>query len=301
MSLFSLNKISEILAELKDILVARKNEPELKITSLPRLNKKIWGIHKKRLTVIGARTSHGKTSFVLQIAYDIAKQGKEVLFLSLEMTKLEMMERLFCNRCRVDNYQLLTGHFDNYQSQFINFTKEIENVPLVFSDCIGKNWQEIDQLLSELKTKPQVIILDYLQAIKGLGEIQKEKFDDYINNFRNLAIKHNFAAILCSQINRTNPADKNPVPQLHQLKGTGVLEEAADIAILLYYVFKTTSKEEDKYKYKIFVDKNRNGRTGFFDIKYYPEHYLFDDTEETDNELIEQTVDYRNQMPEFED
>lgn len=245
---------------------------------MPQLSKKIHGLHKKKMTVIGARTSHAKTSFALQMAYDVARQNKEVLFLSLEMDKVDMLERLFCNVKQVDNYELLRGQFSkDYKKEWIEFVSEIKSIPLVFSDCLGKTWQEINEILENLTIKPQMIILDYIQATKGDGKNQKDKIDDYLLNFRKLAIKHNFAGIICSQVNRSNEHESNKFPQLHQLKGTGVLEEHADIVILLYYEFKATEKEEDKNKFWFSVAKNRNGRTGSVQIKFIPEYYRFED------------------------
>ena len=284
MSDFQLNRIGEIAEDLKEIMINRGNNPELPILSLPTLNSKIWGLHKKKLTVIAARTSHGKSAFALQLAVDIAKQGKEVLFLSLEMNRQDMVERIFCNQKQIDNYHLLTGHFkDNaqYEKQYYDFLKEVDDMPLVFSDCIGRSWKEIDALVSGLKQKPQVIILDYIQAIK-LKSDQKEGLDDYIINFRKMAIDHNFAGILCSQINRDNQNEQDKRPQLHQLKGTGVLEEHSDVVIMLYWEYKTTSNESRINYFQANVAKNRNGRTGFVVMKYQPEYYLF--TEET-NEI----------------
>ena len=291
-----LKSLYQLTNELEKVMLNRSAKPDLPITTLPELNKKIHGFHKRKLTVIGARTSHAKTSFSLQLAYDVAKQGKEVLFLSLEMDKVDMLERLFCNRKKVDNYALLTGSFGHdYKREWLEFIEEIRTVPLIFSDCIGKNWKEIDDLIKNLTIKPQMIILDYIQAIKGEGFNAKEKVDDYILNFRKMAIQHNFAGVLCSQVNRSNESESNKFPQLHQLKGTGVLEEHADIVILLYYKFKSTEKEEDKNEFWFSVAKNRNGRTGSLKIKFIPEFYLFEELEEVkglSSELINYYVNF---------
>ncbi len=273
-----LRSIYKLTEELESIMMSRSSAPDLPILTLPELNRKIHGFHKRKLTVIGARTSHAKTSFSLQLAYDVAKQGKQVLFLSLEMDKTDMLERLFCNVKKIDNYELLTGSFArDYKNEWLEFTKEIKDIPLIFSDCIGKNWKEIDELIRKITIKPEMIVLDYIQAIKGDGFTAKDKIDDYILNFRKMAIEHNFAGILCSQVNRSNESESNKFPQLHQLKGTGVLEEHADIVILLYYKFKATEKDEDKNEFWFSVAKNRNGRTGSFKIKFTPEHYLFEE------------------------
>ena len=68
------------------------------------INHKLFGLKRGRLHLIGARSSHGKSAMSLQIAYDLASQGKKVLFLSLEMTNAEMVERIFCNVYKINNY-----------------------------------------------------------------------------------------------------------------------------------------------------------------------------------------------------
>lgn len=273
----NLKSIYNITKELQEIMLNRSSTPELPVLSMPELSKKIHGIHKRKMTIIGARTSHAKTSFALQIAFDIAKQNKVVLFLSLEMDKADMLERLFCNSKRIDNYDLLRGRFSDYKTEWYEFIEEVKSVPLIFSDCMGKNWQDINNIISNTRVKPDMVILDYVQAVMGDGRTQKDKIDDYVLNFRKMAIEHNYAGILCSQVNRSNENDKNKFPQLHQLKGSGVLEEHADIIVLLYYEYKHTEDESQKNKFCFSVAKNRNGRTGSVNIKFTPEYYLFED------------------------
>ena len=260
----------------KEIIINRAKNPELPILSMPQLNKKLWGLRKGRLTVIGARTSHGKSAFVSQLACDLASQKKSILFLSLEMCQEEMQERVLCYSQMIDNYHLLTGHHDSYKHKIEEHPDNISKWNLSFSDCIGKTWKEIDAFLSGIKSKPDIIILDYVQAIKAEGKNDKENLDEYIRHFREMAIRHNFAGILCSQVNRANQdsKDKDKDPKLHQLKGTGVLEEHADVVILLYWKNKQTKE------YQLEVAKNRNGRTGFIKLTYTPQFYLFKECEE---------------------
>jgi len=76
---------------------------------LPLLNKKLWGIHKQKLTVIAGRTSQGKSIAAINIAWDLATQGKKVYFISLEMSVHQILERIFCIEHNIDNFELLTG------------------------------------------------------------------------------------------------------------------------------------------------------------------------------------------------
>lgn len=267
--------------ELEPVLVSRGYEPDLSITSLPEVNRKLWGIKKRGLTLIGARTSHGKSAMALQIAFDLAMQRKKVLFLSLEMTNVEMVERLFCYDQQVDNYALLTGHFEKYRDKYDAFVERIHKMPLILSDCIGKNWEDIDKIVSGENSLPDCIIVDYIQAIKSTKKNLKESIDDYILHFREMAIRHNFAALLCSQINRESQDEKDKSPKLHHLKNSGALEEIADAIILLWWKYKTTHDETKKNEYTIFIEKNRNGRTGYKEVKYYPEFYKFVEEEKT--------------------
>jgi replicative DNA helicase len=94
--------LSTFSSSIETILISRGNEPDLPFSSLPSLNKKIWGL-QKGLTVLAGRTSQGKSSIAMQWAFDIASSKKPVVFLSLEMSVEALTERLFCNIMQVDN------------------------------------------------------------------------------------------------------------------------------------------------------------------------------------------------------
>ena len=84
-----IQNVGNLIDPLIEELNKRKQTPELQITLLPQLNELVWGIRKRKLTVIGARTSQGKSSFAVQICYDLAMQNKKVVFFSLEMENFE--------------------------------------------------------------------------------------------------------------------------------------------------------------------------------------------------------------------
>ena len=270
--------VKELTGSLGDELNSRGAAPEMSITSMPQLNSKLWGIRRGKLTIIGARTSHGKSSFVMQVAKDLALQNFKVLFLSLEMSNSDMAERLFCNMCEVDNTSLQQGRFADHRGQYLEWCKKVTKLNLVFSDCLGRTWHEIDSLISSMPVKPDVVILDYIQAIKGLGTMERGVMDEYIKKFREMAVIHNYAGIICSQINRGSEHGKDNRPQLHQLKNTGFLEEHADVVILLHWPYKSDpDANKDEKKFVLELAKNRNGRTGYFFLFYHPEFYKFKD------------------------
>jgi replicative DNA helicase len=270
--------ISEWLPGLAEELYNRGNEPALSIKSLPELNRKIWGIRQGALTVIGARTSQGKSSFALQIASDLSSQKIPVWLLSLEMSVPSLIERLFCHMMSVDNYSVLSGQMKmdkGIQRKYLKFKEIMQDSSLLITEGIGKNWEDVVQLIEAVGERPKVVIVDYIQNIAFRSGDTREIINDYIRRFRNLAIKHNFAGILCSQINRGAEQQKNNEPTLAQLKETGFLEESADMVMLLHWKAFYDTIDNDTTPYSIDVAKNRNGRTGEHKLFYTPKYYRF--------------------------
>jgi replicative DNA helicase len=244
---------------------------------MPALNRKIWGIHKQKLLLIGARTSNGKSMFAINIATDLARQGKRVIFLSLEMPKEKVLERMFCLEEGIDNIDLLTGKYNKksfIRDKFVSFSNKVNSWRMYIADCIGRDWQWLEkEILNNMKDKPDAIFIDHIQEIRG-GQSNKEAIDEYISKMRECSIRHNFALIMCSQVNRASVSEKdtNKEPQLHQLKSTGFLEEASDQVILLHWPYHHAKDDKKVLKedYLINVAKNRDGMTGYIKMHYDP-------------------------------
>ena len=269
-----------ILDDLETDLKNRGDAPELRITTMPELNRKMWGLHKRKLTLIGARTSNGKSQMAINLAHDMATQGKRVFFLSLEMPRERILERMFCISEEVENVDLLKGEFnkdENIRVKFEGFKNKVKKMKIYISDCIGRDWDWMEQEVFPLfKEKPvDVVIIDHIQEIRG-GQNQKQAMDNYIEKLRESAIRNNYALILCSQINRDSQSEKTNKtlePKLHHLKGSGYLEESADIVILLHWAFHYSKEADDKVdpeEFIVHVAKNRDGMTGYIKMKYTP-------------------------------
>lgn len=216
----------------------------------------------------------GKSSFALQIAYDVALQGKRVYFFSLEMSAEALAERLFCRVSKIKNYELLSSPA-SYGELADGFKKHLKNIPLVITYNIGSTIKDLYQVIEDLP-KPDVVILDYLQAVRKLDIDKLNTINDYILRFRELAQKKQFVAILVSQINRGAMEYEGKEPQLWQLKGSGTIEEHSDTCLLLHWpYFYDTSKNEKEYK--IIIAKQRNGITGAITVNFYPEYYRFEE------------------------
>jgi replicative DNA helicase len=142
---------------------------------------------------------------------------------------------------------------------------------------MGKDIKELVDFIEGNESKPEVIFIDHIQMVRGASmRNQKEIIDEYLKHLFFLMKKRNLSVVIGSQINRAGREEDNKEPQLHHLKSTGVLEEAADIVLLCYWPWHNT-KKGDPNKYCLNVAKNRGSRTGWLDISYTPEFYLFSD------------------------
>lgn len=283
----NLKRLEHYFPVLKAILKSRGNEPEMPISSLSDLNNMIWGLPKGKLTVVAARTSVGKSAFSLQMAYDLALHGKRVLFLSLEMTVEDLLERLFCYENRINNRHLTRGQFGAYEQKYDSFCQDLGRLKLAFTDCIGKHWSEVEEILTALDPKPDAVFIDHINAIRVDGANAKRVIDDYLLNLVRITKHNNISMIICCQINRDNQKDDDKTPQLHELKGSGNLEEMADRVIMLHWPHRYQRQGENipKNKYIVIVGKNRSGPTGYINVHFEPEFGIFSNARKTEKDL----------------
>jgi len=207
-----------------------------------------------------------KSSLALQIANDAAKQGFNVHIYSFEMSEESMIRRLFCNKAFIDNADFRKNPGD-YEDKFIEFKEQIRGLPLVITYNVGTTIGDLQQAISDLP-KADVVIVDYIQAIRKMDFDKTSTINEYILKFRELAIKKNFAAILLSQINReATKEDKRP--KMWQLKSSGFLEEHADTVLLTHWDWKYDI-ESPQDKFEIIIAKQRDGETGNIFVSICP-------------------------------
>lgn len=251
-------------------------QPDFPITTIPKLNDKLWGFERQNLVTIGARTSNCKTALACQLAYDFASSGHRVLYLSLEMSIGEAMKRFFCHSMQIDNSLMRSNAKDLYENNKASFADHLKDQKLILMENYGQSCQQIYRILKEVSPTPDIIFLDYIQCIRAGGNKKLEAIDEFIKGFRNLALEHNFCGCVVSQINRSNIQTETKEPSMDGLKGSGFLEEHSDKILLLHWDYHYDS-DKDKNKIKVAIAKNKNGETGYMGLSYYPEFYLFAD------------------------
>jgi replicative DNA helicase len=208
--------LRETVARTIDLIGKRTGKPEIE-TDIRVVDQGIFGLHRRSLLTIAARPGQGKTSLVCQMAFNVAKKGFKVAFISLEMTKESILERMMCAECSVKGWDLITGQItsetEKKMSQFIQIT---ENLPLRVIDDYCYTENELFTLIEHLEFRPDVIFLDHIQHIRSSSRKSNyECLTEYFRYLKELSMKYNIAMVILSQINRSGEEK----PTLANLKG----------------------------------------------------------------------------------
>lgn len=247
---------------IQDIL-NRESTPSLP-TNLPALDDALWGLHKKELLVIGGRTSEGKTSLATQIAFNLS-QASRVIFVSLEMTKEQLVERIICNHFSINSEAIRSGMC---REDIVVKQQEIEdlfkNRQFIIVDDVGRTPESLEAEFEGLPVMPDVLVVDHLQQISVRNKSRLDALEEYVRYLKSFALKNNVAVVLVSQLNRG--AHEGDRPQLYHLKACGAIEEIADTAILIY---------NHKDGTELLIEKQRHGPTGKLNVVFEKWFYRF--------------------------
>lgn len=221
------------------------------------------GLHKGELTIIGARPATGKTTFALQIAERIANYNKSVMFVSLEMSEEQIIQKILAKKARVNSRKIRNGDLTEEELDNIYIKcGEISDLPLFLYTKL-KSIQQIEIEARKLKNKGKIdlLIIDYLQLVKNLGNFRsrEQEVADISRTLKLLSLELEIPIIALCQLNRN--ASKNE-PTLADIRESGSIEQDADNVIFLY--------QEDVEDNKVTIDlqKQRAGNTGKLKLKF---------------------------------
>jgi len=182
---------------------------------------------------VAARTSEGKTSFALQAAMMNADLGKTVAYFSLEDSREDLVEKIFCNIANVNNQELIRGQVPKARLEDPAIMRIFENLKLLILDKFGYNIDEIRYVIEELTPTPDLVFLDYVQIIEKPDRINRyDALNKFADQIRAYTLESGIGVVLFSQINRAGARDERP--SLIHFSGSDTLEQRADKALILF-------------------------------------------------------------------
>lgn len=240
------------------------------------------GMQPSDLVLIAARPSMGKTAFVLNIAQYVAfHSGECVAIFSLEMSKEQLVNRLFAMESKVDSQHLRTGNLSDLEwEKLIESAGMIGQSKLIIDDTPGISIAEMRSKCRKFKLEMdlRMVIIDYLQLMSGSGrgnESRQQEISDISRSLKALARELQVPVIALSQLSRAVEQRPDHRPMLSDLRESGAIEQDADVVMFIYRDDYYNPDTEKKGIAEINIAKQRNGPIGTVDLVWLPEFTKF--------------------------
>ena len=239
------------------------------------------GLQPSDLVLIAARPSMGKTAFVLNIAQYIAfHENLCAAIFSLEMSKEQLVNRLFSLESRVDAQKLRTGNLQESEwEKLIEGAGIIGNSKLIIDDTPGISISELRSKCRKYKLEHdlKIVIIDYLQLMTGSGrsESRQQEISEISRSLKAQARELNVPVVALSQLSRAVEQRPDHRPMLSDLRESGAIEQDADVVMFIYRDDYYNKDTELKNISEIIVAKQRNGPIGTIQLAWLPEYTKF--------------------------
>lgn len=260
------------------------------------------GWQKSDLIILAARPAMGKTAFMLNLARNAAKNKKAVGIFSLEMSSLQLVNRLITAETGISSEKLRRA--DLRKDEWLMLTQKMDiiaNMPIFMDDTPAINIFELRAKCRRLKMQHNVelIIIDYLQLMSGDAKTQKsggnreQEISTISRSLKAIAKELDIPIIALSQLSREvekRGGDKRP--QLSDLRESGAIEQDADMVMFLYRPeYYGITQDEDGAPTtgitEVIVSKHRNGALATVKTYFRKDRMQFTDAQSTDTDYTD--------------
>ena len=294
-SFFDLKTIVKTSFESIETLFERKTLITGVPTGFKRFNEMTAGLQPSDLIIIAGRPSMGKTTFAVDIARHVGVVEKiPVAIFSLEMSKEQLGIKMLCSEGRVSSNKIRTGFLS--KSDWPNLTTaagKLSEAPIFIDDSPGLTALDIRararRLYAEQNKNIGLIIIDYLQLMRGRGKIENRQLEisEITRALKELAKELNVPVVALSQLSRAVESREKKIPQLSDLRESGSIEQDADVVVFLFREEVYKHDTEDAGIAEVIIGKQRNGPIGDFKVTFIKEYPRFENYAEMGDEGIE--------------
>ena len=237
----------------------------------PYLDFSAGGMTRKEITVVGGRPGHGKTTLVINIIKGLIEQGYRVMMFNREMSNTEMLKKLVV----MESPNLLYANIRQNsvgENNEVEFEDTLETIKSKYENLIMyESIRNLDDAMREVaKHKPDVIVDDYIQLIQvnGVKEGRRFEIEKIMQEYKWICKSENCSAILVSQLNREIEKRIDPRPRMSDYAESGVIEQTAESAVLVFYGYNFDHERYDRYGSEIIISKSRYGRVGSYPVGF---------------------------------
>lgn len=304
-------QIDPVIDEAYEVLhkAAARNDGLSGIASgFTELDKFTSGWQNSDLVILAARPAMGKTAFALSMAKNIAVDAKKPMaFFSLEMSNVQLVNRLIVNVCEIPGEKLKNGQLAPYEwVQLDQSIKKLYGAPLYIDDTPSLSIFEFQTKARRLVREHgvQIIMIDYLQLMNASGMnfgSRQEEVSNISRALKQLAKELNIPILALSQLNRgveTRQGNEGKRPQLSDLRESGAIEQDADIVCFIhrpeyYHIYEENGKDMHGMA-EIIIAKHRNGAVGDVVLRFKSQFARF---QNPDDDIIASASDVSAYSP----
>ncbi len=272
------------LRRFADQITARGDDQRQGVpTGFASLDAKTGGLQPSDLVIVGGRPGLGKSSLALNIVWHAAVSARKTCAVfSLEMTELQVVQRLISMTAEIDGNRMRRGRLSGQEFDAISSASgELQRAPIFIEEASRLTVTEILAKSRRLQADRglDMVVVDYLQLIEGVSgdENRVQEIAVITRALKSIARELEVPVIALSQLSRQIET-RGTEPMLSDLRESGSIEADADLVLLLW---QKDRKDRDESVVRLKLAKHRNGPTGDFDLHFQSELTRFRDLGET--------------------
>ncbi|MFB6356188.1 MAG: replicative DNA helicase [bacterium] len=241
------------------------------------------GFQENQLVIMAARPGMGKTSLALTMTRNIGLSDQApVAIFSLEMSKSALVKRLLSSESKIPYKKLSSGKLsDSDFKRLSNAMARLNEAPIYLDDTPSLNVIDMKAKTRRLKSEHGLglAIVDYLQLMDNVGspESREQELATISRGLKELAMELGIPVMALTQLNRQLEHRNDKRPKLSDLRGSGAIEQDADIVSFVYRDYVYTQKEEDRGHAELIIGKQRNGPTGTINLSFIEDRMTFEE------------------------
>ena len=263
-------------------------------TGFSDLDRLMGGLHPEELVIVAARPSMGKTALAANMAEHVAvEEHQPTLFVSLEMSRLELVQRMMCSRGEINGEKFRSGFLSGTdQKKLIEVSATLGKSPMFIDDTPTRTVTEIAATARRLKRRHDalgLIVVDYLQLIQpdNPTDPRQEQVAKMARRLKVLARELAVPVLCLAQLNRQTEMTKDNRPKLSHLRESGAIEQDADVVLMVHreeYYLSPQERESMRSganpnsclgEAEVIIAKQRNGPTGEVKLNWFQQFTRF--------------------------
>lgn len=272
--------IVDYLPDYVDSYVESRFSPgniKLLSTNIADLNRRLGGgLRSGKLYTLAARTGCGKTALATNIMMSAAHQGYHCLYVTIEMLRDEITDRIFSTETGISMARFQDFNFTEQDREKIETARSyFKGIPIIIDSESRGLWSNVEKKIRYEKKKRglSLVVIDYIQQfsadIDSKGSNKRMEIDHMTGRLKQLSMELDFSALMLAQLNREVERDGDRPPRLSDLKESSSIEQDSD-AVMLLFCTNTANVEngtDDERDISCKIAKNRSGSLGLVSLR----------------------------------